>query len=458
MDTNSTVILWVIGSALYGAVITPFVYRRRGRKARGGVLLGALAGGLGSFALMALFLAAFPAGEMPHPVLLSVAGLIGGLLLLVPLWLLTPRVGRQCPYCYSVVDANAIVCPQCGREFPGAPQVWDRSQPLLSVRGLVVEYKVRQGALCAIDGVDLDIYSGELLALVGESGCGKSTLAYGLIRHVTFPGEISSGKVLFQGQDVLAMTEEQLRQFRWRNIAVVFQAAQNALNPVMRVADQFIDTGLAHDMDDRAHIIRRAGELLQMVRLDPARVLHAYPFQLSGGMRQRVVIALSLLLDPKLLILDEPTTALDVVTQVHILDILQEIREKLGLTMLLLTHDMSIVARVADRVAVMYAGKIVEVGAVREVFYRPRHPYTAGLVRAAPSLVGALNGRSPIPGNPPNFLNMPSGCRFHPRCAYAVSKCRERAPALESVGADGAMVACHRWREITEELAHAPAD
>ena len=195
-----------------------------------------------------------------------------------------------------------------------------------------------------------------------------------------------------------------------------------------------------------------------MLRLDPARVLHAYPFQLSGGMRQRVIIALSLLLEPKLLVLDEPTTALDVVTQVHILDILKDIRDKLGLTMLLLTHDMSIVARVADRVAVMYAGKIVEVGAVRDVFYRPRHPYTAGLTRAAPSLVGALNGKSPIPGSPPNFMNMPSGCRFHPRCALAVSKCREREPAIEPVSAEGAVVSCHRWREIAEELAYAPAD
>jgi peptide/nickel transport system ATP-binding protein len=287
-----------------------------------------------------------------------------------------------------------------------------------------------------VDRVDLDIQSGEMMALVGESGCGKSTLAYGLIRQVTFPGEITGGQVLFQGRDVLDLTDEQLRQFRWNDIAVIFQAAQNALNPVMRVADQFIDTVQAHE---------------HMVRLEPERVLHAYPFELSGGMRQRVIIALSLLLDPSLLILDEPTTALDVVTQTYILDILKEIRNRLGLTMFLLTHDMSIVARVADRVAVMYAGKIVEVAPIRDLFYQARHPYSAGLIKAAPSLVGELTGRRPIPGSPPDFTNMPSGCRFHPRCPFAIDRCRERVPVAEQVNSDR-IVACHRWREIAEEL------
>jgi len=186
-----------------------------------------------------------------------------------------------------------------------------------------------------------------------------------------------------------------------------------------------------------------------MVRLNPDRVLRSYPFELSGGMRQRVIIALSLLLDPRLLILDEPTTALDVVTQVYVLDILADIRERLGLTMMLLTHDIAIVARVADRVAVMYAGQMVEEGTINDIFYRPRHPYTYGLINAAPSLVGDLAGKKPIGGSPPNLLNVPTGCRFHPRCDYATSVCQEKEPVMEMT--DRWRVACHHWREIERE-------
>ena len=319
-------------------------------------------------------------------------------------------------------------------------------QPLLSLQDLVVEYSVRQGTLRAVDRASLDVYPGEVMAVVGESGCGKSTLAYSIIRQVPYPGEIRGGDICFYGQNVLDMDHRGLREFRWEQVAFVFQAAQNALNPVMRIADQMIDTVLDHEKQPKEQIIQKAGDLLEMVRLDANRVLHSYPFELSGGMRQRVIIALSLLLDPVLLILDEPTTALDVVTQVYILDILADIRQRLGLTMMLLTHDIAIVARVADRVAVMYAGQIVEEGAVNDIFYRPRHPYTYGLIRAAPSLVGDLAEKKPIEGAPPNFLNMPTGCRFHPRCAYATSVCQEKEPVMETT--DRWRVACHRWREI----------
>jgi len=314
------------------------------------------------------------------------------------------------------------------------------------VRDLVVEYSIRQGSLRAVDGASLDVHPGELMAVVGESGCGKSTLAYSIIRHVPYPGEIKGGTILFDGQDVLGMDRKALRQFRWKEIAIVFQAAQNALNPVMRIADQMIDTVLDHEKQPKEQIIQRASSLLEMVRLNPDRVLRSYPFELSGGMRQRVIIALSLLLNPRMLILDEPTTALDVVTQVYILDILADIRQDLGLAMMLLTHDIAIVARVADRVAVMYAGQIVEEGAINDIFYHPRHPYTYGLIQSAPSLIGDLTKKKPIEGAPPNFLNMPSGCRFHPRCAYATSVCREKEPVMEAT--DRWRVACHRWREI----------
>jgi len=314
------------------------------------------------------------------------------------------------------------------------------------VRDLVVEYSIRQGSLRAVDGASLDVHPGELMAVVGESGCGKSTLAYSIIRHVPYPGEIKGGTILFDGQDVLGMDRKALRQFRWKEIAIVFQAAQNALNPVMRIADQMVDTVLDHEKQPREQIIQRASSLLEMVRLNPDRVLRSYPFELSGGMRQRVIIALSLLLNPRMLILDEPTTALDVVTQVYILDILADIRQDLGLAMMLLTHDIAIVARVADRVAVMYAGQIVEEGAINDIFYHPRHPYTYGLIQSAPSLIGDLTKKKPIEGAPPNFLNMPSGCRFHPRCAYATSVCREKEPVMEA--SDRWRVACHHWREI----------
>ncbi len=324
----------------------------------------------------------------------------------------------------------------------------DSNGPLLSLRDLVVEYGTRHGAVRAVDRASLDVYPGELMAVVGESGCGKSTLAYSIIRHVPYPGEIKGGKILFDGQDVLGMDARSLRQFRWQEIAIVFQAAQNALNPVMRVADQMIDTVVDHQKWSKERILQKASSLLKMVRLDPDRVLHAYPFELSGGMRQRVIIALSLLLDPRMLILDEPTTALDVVTQVYILDILADIRQKLGLAMLLLTHDIAIVARVADRVAVMYAGQVVEEGEIRDIFYRPRHPYTAGLIRSAPSLIGDLSDKKPIEGSPPDITNMPSGCRFHPRCPYATEICRQEEPAMEST--ERWRVACHHWREIGE--------
>ena len=322
-------------------------------------------------------------------------------------------------------------------------------QPLLSVRDLVVEYSIRQGTLRAVDRASLDVHPGEVMAIVGESGCGKSTLAYSIIRQVPYPGEIKGGDIYFDGREVLDLDRKALRQFRWKEIAIIFQAAQNTLNPVMRIADQMIDTVLDHEKQSKEQIIQKASILLERVRLDPKRVLHSYPFELSGGMRQRVIIALSLLLNPRMLILDEPTTALDVVTQVYILDILTDIRHDLGLTMMLLTHDIAIVARVADRVAVMYAGQIVEEGAINDIFYRPRHPYTYGLIQSAPSLIGDLTRKKPIKGAPPNLLNVPTGCRFHPRCAYATPVCQEKEPVMETTGRW--RVACHHWREIERE-------
>ncbi len=318
--------------------------------------------------------------------------------------------------------------------------------PLLSIRDLTVEFALGRGILRAVNRASLDVYPGEIMAVVGESGSGKSTLAFSILNLVPPPGRITSGEILFDTIDVLAASPEKLRRYRWKEAAMVFQAAQNVMNPVMRIADQMIDTVQAHENMPREKIIERASKLLQLVRLEPSQVLHSYPHELSGGMRQRVVIVLSLLLEPKMLILDEPTTALDVVTQAYILDILNDIRASLGLTMMLLTHDMSIVAKVADRVGVMYAGRIMEVGNIEEIFYDAKHPYTLGLINAAPSLIGDTTEKRPIPGSPPDLLDLPQGCPFRPRCVYATTQC-EVDPGLRDIG-EGRLVACHNWRLV----------
>ena len=324
-------------------------------------------------------------------------------------------------------------------------------KPLLRVRDLVVEFHLDRGTLRAVNRVSLDVYPGEIMAIVGESGSGKSTLAFALLNLVPPPGRIVEGQVTFNGTDVLALRGDALRQYRWREVAMVFQAAQNVLNPVMRVVDHFLDTARDHGLTNEGEVLAWAEELLRMVRLEPARVFSAYPHELSGGMRQRVVIALSLLLKPRMVILDEPTTALDVVTQAYIMDILNEIRREMNLTMLLLTHDMSVVAKIADRVGVMYAGQVMEIADVDSIFYRPRHPYTVGLIHAAPSLLGDLDRKQPIPGSPPDLINPPPGCPFRPRCGYASARCEED-PGLHVI-ADGHWVACHHWEQVTH---HAP--
>lgn len=326
-------------------------------------------------------------------------------------------------------------------------------KPLLQVRDLQVTFDLgRHGRLVAVDGVSFDLRQGEFVALVGESGSGKSTTALALIRLVPPPGHISGGQLWWWGPqgegpvDLLRLSPGRMRERRWREIAMVFQGAQNALNPVMRIAEQMVETVRAHSAVPRGEIIERAARCLRMVRLEPSRVLRSYPHELSGGMRQRVLIAMSLLMSPRLLILDEPTTALDVITQAHILEILREIHGQLGLTMLLLTHDLAVVAKTAQRVLIMYAGRIVEEAPTEALFEAPYHPYTRGLLQAVPTLVGDLGTKRPIPGAPPDLRDPPPGCRFHPRCPYADARCRAAEPALEEVG--GRRVACHHWQRI----------
>lgn len=322
---------------------------------------------------------------------------------------------------------------------------------VLSLRDISIEYATEAGAVRAAAEVSFDLHAGESMALIGESGSGKTTLGLGLLRLLPRSGRIR-GEVLYRqrdGQvvDVLRMSSEEVRRFRWQECAMVFQAAQNALNPVARVWDHMLDTARAHRSMSRAEIRQRSERLLAMVQLEPARVLNAYPHELSGGMRQRVLIAMSLLLDPQVLILDEPTTALDILTQRAIIDVLRSIRSQLGFAMLFISHDLSLAAELADRVATMYAGRIVELGPVRDIFYTPKHPYTLGLINAVPPVAGDLYEISSIPGAPPSLLDLPSGCSFHPRCAFARECCATDVPPLEAVAMDHTS-ACHFASEV----------
>lgn len=325
---------------------------------------------------------------------------------------------------------------------------------VLSVEDLWVEYPARRGVVKAVRGVNFELRVGETLALIGESGSGKTTIGLALTRLLPKAARIKQGRVLFTRngvtQDVLTLTQAQLRQFRWRDCAMVFQGAQNAFNPVLRIIDQFLDTAKAHGMTDVAQVKLRAADLLQMVQLDPARVLFSFPHELSGGMRQRVLIALGLLLKPGVVILDEPTTALDILTQRSVIEVLRQLRKEMDFSLIFISHDLSLAAELADRVATVYAGAIVELGDVYDIFERARHPYTSALTHSVPTVTGELRDLVSIPGAPPDLISPPTGCAFHPRCTYATDHCRQEEPKLEPVGGNNQQAACWNWREIAE--------
>lgn len=319
---------------------------------------------------------------------------------------------------------------------------------IYTIENITVEYVMRSMSVKAVNNVSVNIRNGEALGIVGESGSGKTTLALSLLNLVPPPGKITNGKIVFDGKvDVLALRGEELRKFRWKQVAMVFQGALNSFNPVLRIGDQMLETIMEHEDVSKQEALERISKLLKLVRLEPNRTMRAFPHELSGGMKQRAMIATSLLLNPRVLILDEPTTALDVISQKYILNILSDLKKKLEITMILLTHDLAICTELVDRVAVMYAGRIVEIAKMEDLFLKPKHPYTIGLMRAVPSVVGDVKELKPIPGSPPDMFNMPSGCPFHPRCPYATERCKKEEPRLEEIFEDH-FVACHRWREI----------
>jgi peptide/nickel transport system ATP-binding protein len=308
-----------------------------------------------------------------------------------------------------------VAAPEQGTSAPRSNEV------LVELRQLAVAY----GDVRAVDGIDLTISPGEIVGLAGESGCGKSTVANSMMQILRPPARIVAGQILFQGEDLTRKSREELRRYRWRNVSMVFQSAMNALNPVMRVGDQFVDMMRAHERISGRDATKRAAELLELVGIDPRRI-RAYPHELSGGMRQRVIIAMALALDAELVIMDEPTTALDVVVQREILQQVRDLQRELEFAVLFITHDLSLLLEFAHRIAIMYAGEIVEEAPAGQLLGAPLHPYTNGLLRSFPPLHGPVSRLSGIAGAPPDLAAPPAGCRFHPRCPH----CTEEDPAL----------------------------
>lgn len=322
---------------------------------------------------------------------------------------------------------------------------------LLEVKDLKTHFKISKGWVKAVDGVSFTIDKGESLGLVGESGCGKTTTALSVIRLLPENGEIVEGKIRFDGEDVTHLPDEKLYDFRWAKVSMIFQGAMNALNPVQRVSDQIKEALFLHFPKlSREEADARVKELFELVEIDP-KLMNGYPHEFSGGMRQRAMIAMALSCDPKLIIGDEPTTALDVMVQAQIIDLINELRRKLQMSLLMITHDLSIITEVCDRIAVMYAGKIVELGYTDEVVRSTLHPYTEKLIQAFPNIYRERKMVDSIPGDPPSLFNPPPGCLFAPRCVECIpGLCDVEEPPLVEIHPHH-FVACHRRKGAKDE-------
>jgi len=323
------------------------------------------------------------------------------------------------------------------------PRLADPDAPLLVVEGLTTHFRLGGQTVHAVDDVSFSLEDGEALGIAGESGCGKTTTALSLLRLLPSNAEVVGGSVRLFGIDLLTKSDKALQRYRWREISIIFQGAMNALNPVQRVGDQIAEPMIERQGLSKTAAAKRAGELLELVGIPKAR-RKAYPHELSGGMRQRAMIAMALACDPAVIIGDEPTTALDVMVQAQILELLEDLREKLGLSLILITHDLSVLAETCDRVMIMYAGRVAEEGPVGLVYGTPRHPYTQMLLRAFPDVLSGRRDLGTIPGSPPDLRTPPPGCRFHPRCPAAMDVCRTEVPP-EVTFDDRVRVACHLY-------------
>ena len=312
---------------------------------------------------------------------------------------------------------------------------------LLEVTDLKTYFKTQEGTLKAVDGIDFTLEKGQAMGLAGESGCGKTTAALSIMKLLPANGYIAGGSINFMNQDMSKITGDKLRAIRWRDISIIFQGAMNALNPVKRVGDQIVEPILLHENVDEEVANKRVQELFSLVGINPTRI-REYPHEFSGGMRQRVMIAMALACRPKLVIADEPTTALDVMIQAQILELLKNLQSELDLAMIIISHDLSVLAETCDLLCIMYAGKIVERSSAVEVFANPQHPYTKGLIAAFPNIKGDRKMPASIAGNPPNLIHAPKGCRFADRCYMTQDLCRAEEPPLIEVS-PGHFAACH---------------
>ena len=326
--------------------------------------------------------------------------------------------------------------------------------PLLEVKDLHTEFRTGAGTVRAVDGVSYTVDPGETVAIVGESGSGKSVGALSILRLIPDPpGQITAGEILFDGRDLRKLSESEMREVRGRDIGMVFQEPMTSLNPVLTIGRQITETLERHQGSDRGAAEKRAIELLEMVGIaDGPRRLRQYPHQLSGGMRQRVMIAVALACNPKLIIADEPTTALDVTIQAQILELMKSLSLKLGVALIVITHNLGIVARYASRVNVMYAGRVVETGSAEAIYHDPRHPYTIALLKSVPRLDQPRRARlDPVDGQPPDLTRLDGGCAFRPRCRFAVAVCAGAYPDLQPAGEPGHLAACFRSSDIASE-------
>jgi peptide/nickel transport system ATP-binding protein len=320
--------------------------------------------------------------------------------------------------------------------------------PLLEIDRLVMHYRTEKGMVSAVEDVTVTLHKGESLGLVGESGCGKTSIASAIMRLQADNAEFKAGEIRLNGSNLLALGEEEMRHHRWKDISMIFQGAMNSWNPVYRVGDQIreaLDVHFRPRLSD-AEVRERITRLFDLVGLNPA-MMDRYPHEFSGGMRQRAVIAMALSCDPQLIIADEPTTALDVIVQDQILKELKNIQQELGMSVIYISHDIAVIAEVTETIGVMYAGRIVELGPTLEVFARPRHPYSYLLLSSTPSVTGPRRKLAPLEGEPPNLLEPPSGCRFHPRCPFATERCVTQDPPPTDIGG-GHLVACWNWEEV----------